>query len=74
MKYDDYSGAIDHRALQRRLERCEAQDAADAFQSGSCARATVRDCVCPCVASEETICNALTSSVAEAMLRTGHCV
>lgn len=74
MKYDDYSGAIDHFELNRRLERCAAQDALEGFDAAACAHTTVKDCVCPCVASEEMICNALTSSVAEAMIRTGHCL
>ena len=74
MNHDDYSGAIDYGALQRRLERCVEQDASESRELAACANATVRDCICPCVATEETICNALTSTVAEAMVRTGHCL
>lgn len=73
MRYDDYAGAIDTRAMQQRLESCAAQDDYDGLTYEECAHHSVRDCICPCIASEETICNALDSSISEAMSETGHC-
>ncbi|MEJ8566319.1 hypothetical protein [Elongatibacter sediminis] len=73
MRYDDYAGAIEHRWLEYRLQRCSEQDYDQPADAGTCARKTVRDCVCPCIASEENICNALSASITESMLGTGFC-
>lgn len=73
MRYDDYAGAIDFTWLERQLERCSATDADHPVDLDHCARAAVRNSICHCVASEEVICNAMTSSVTEAMLEGGHC-
>lgn len=65
MSTDGYAGAIDLVRLQWRLERCSGTDAEPA--SGECAMAIARDCVCPCIACEETVCNALSGTVTEAL-------
>jgi hypothetical protein len=70
MRYDGYAGAIDHAHLQRCLEQCQAHDELHPQDLDSCAREVVRHCICPCIASEERICNALAASVSEAMLGT----
>jgi hypothetical protein len=74
MRYDDYAGAIDHAYLQRCLERCQALDELHPRDLDRCAREVVRDCTCPCIASEERICNALANSVSEAMFETACCL
>ena len=73
MRYDSYSGAVDHARLQRCLERCQAIDEDHPRDIERCAREAARDCACPCIASEDRICNALASSVSEAMFRSGYC-
>lgn len=72
MRYDGYADAIDHAYLQRCLEQCQAHDQLHPPDLNRCAREVVRDCTCPCIASEERICNSLASSVSEAMLGTNH--
>ena len=74
MRYADYAGAIDHVYLQRCLERCQAFDELHPRDFDVCERQVVRDCTCPCIASEERICNALATSVSEAMTGTAYCV
>ena len=73
MKQDGYSGTIDLGGLERRLARCAAMDKDFPGDLDWCARATVRDCVCPCMATEESICNALSSAVSESMFASGFC-
>ncbi|MGD2128485.1 MAG: hypothetical protein PVJ33_02585 [Lysobacterales bacterium] len=71
MRFDDYCGAIDFDFLQRNLERCTAADADHPREVDACAQAIVRNSSCPCIASEESICNALASSISEAMYASG---
>ena len=72
MRYDGYAGAVDPVRLQRCLERCQAVDDDHPRDLDGCAREAARDCNCPCIASEERICNALASSVSEAMHGAGY--
>ena len=57
----------------RIVERCQAIDEDHPRDIERCAREAARDCACPCIASEDRICNALASSVSEAMFRSGYC-
>lgn len=67
MSYDGYSGAIDYGHMQRCLEQCQAQDENHPVD----VHRAVQQCVCPCMAGEDRICNALASSLSEAGARSG---
>ncbi len=60
---DCYSEAINLERIERQLARCAAIDAAPPLEK--CARKTVMQSVCPCMAAEDAICNTLTQAVYE---------
>lgn len=67
MKSDGYAAAIDYPHMQRCLEQCQAHDKDHPVDL----ERTVRHCVCPCMAGEDRICNALANSLSEAGTRSG---
>lgn len=63
---EGYAQAINLERLERQLARCAELDS---HPLERCARKTVMQSVCPCIAAEEAICNVLTSTVHEACHR-----
>ncbi|HLU60730.1 MAG TPA: hypothetical protein VKZ99_00075 [Gammaproteobacteria bacterium] len=63
---EGYAQAINLERLERQLARCAELDT---HPPERCARKTVMQSVCPCIAAEEAICNVLTSTVHEACHR-----
>ncbi len=68
MTIDSYAEAISLEHIERQLARCAAQDA-DHPPDMDCARAAVRQSVCPCVLCEEAVCNTLATMVHERLGR-----
>ena len=71
VQYDSYSGAVDAAMIERRLRQCQSADHENPQALERCAREAVRSSCCPCIVSEEIICNALCNSVSETMMRGG---
>lgn len=67
MLFDGYAGAIDYRHMERCLEQCQAHDEDHPVDI----HRAVRHCVCPCMAGEDRICNALASSLSAAGAQNG---
>ena len=67
MSSDGYSQAIDYAYMQRCQEKCQAQDTEHPVDTDR----LVRQSVCPCMAGEDRICNALSHSLSEAGTRAG---
>lgn len=61
---EGYAQAIDIEQMERQLARCSAHDD-EHPPTESDARRVALSSVCPCVLSEESICNALTTAVCE---------
>lgn len=63
---EGYAEAISLERIEKQLarcaDRCAAQDAAYP-PDVDCARAAVRQSVCPCVLGEDAVCNTLTTMV-----------
>lgn len=71
MHTDGYAAAVDATFLERCLQRCQLTDRDHPQEIERCARETVQACSCACIVSEELICNALSSSISEAVIRGG---
>lgn len=67
MAMDSYAEAIRLDQIERQLERCAAIDDAFPPDNTDCARRTVRNCCCPCIATEESISNTLANGLLEAI-------
>ena len=59
---ESYAEAISLERIEKQLARCAEHDA-DHPPDMACARAAVRQSVCPCILGEDAVCNTLASLV-----------